>query len=394
MHLEHLGIAVSDAAPLAGLIRDLLGRDVYKTEVVEREGVRTHFISAASAGGARPPKLELLEATSAESPVSRHIERRGEGMHHLAFEVGDIRAAMQKARELGIRVLADEPKAGADGKVIAFLHPRDTHGVLIELCESIRTEPEWQHINHGDGSLAVQISGPEGAPPLLVLHGALGSTELETDRLVRHWEQTFRVYALDFEAHGRSSPVAGQTLTFDRFTDNASAVLEAFDLHDVRVFGFSMGGGVALFAALRHPDRISRFAVHGVNVQWDEKEVRDMVFPMAPERMEAAAPRWAQRLADVHGADNWRDLVHRMIDFTRHLPNNPFPDELLQRITQPTLVSTGDSDRYFPLRHAFHLRETLPNARLWVIPGLDHPIQGVDAEAFSNQIANYLLSDG
>jgi len=100
----------------------------YKTEAVEREGVMTSFFRMGES------KIELLEATSPDSPIARFIEKKGEGIHHIAFEVEDIYAEMERLKGEGFTLLHPEPKPGADNKLICFLHPRDTNGVLIELC--------------------------------------------------------------------------------------------------------------------------------------------------------------------------------------------------------------------------------------------------------------------
>jgi methylmalonyl-CoA epimerase len=127
--LEHIGIAVRDIAAANKLFAGLLGRDPYKVEEVESEGVRTSFFEI---GGV---KIELLEATRADSPIARFIEKRGEGIHHLAFEVADIDQSLKHYQEQGYELINKEAKAGADNKMIAFLHPRSTGGVLVELCK-------------------------------------------------------------------------------------------------------------------------------------------------------------------------------------------------------------------------------------------------------------------
>lgn len=133
IRLEHIGIAVRDADAITELYEQLLGLRPYKAETVEREGVRTHFLQAGTA------KLELLEALGPDSPVAKYLDKRGEGLHHLAFEVADIHAEMQRLRDLGFTPLSDEPRPGADGKLIFFLHPKQTHGVLVEFCQSVNT---------------------------------------------------------------------------------------------------------------------------------------------------------------------------------------------------------------------------------------------------------------
>ena len=126
--IEHLGVAVADEAAAIARYTRLLGAGPYKEELVEREGVKTIFFQAG------PNKIELLVATRPDSPVAKFIEKRGEGLHHVAFAVGDIRAEMARLRAEGFELLADAPKPGADGKEIVFLHPRSTGGVLVELC--------------------------------------------------------------------------------------------------------------------------------------------------------------------------------------------------------------------------------------------------------------------
>ena len=128
IELDHIGIAVEDAGEVQQLFKDLLSTEVYKTEDVGSQGVRTHFIHAGSA------KLELLESLSPDSAVARFIAKRKEGIHHMAFEVSNIKATWQRVKRLGYTPL-NEPTPGADNKQIFFLHPKETHGMLIEFCQ-------------------------------------------------------------------------------------------------------------------------------------------------------------------------------------------------------------------------------------------------------------------
>lgn len=127
--IEHLGIAVKDLQRANEVFTALFGEQPYKEETVEREGVRTSFFKAG------PNKIELLEATRPDSPIARYIEKKGEGIHHIAFAVEDVRAEMSRLEKAGFRLLSEEPKAGADNKLIAFVHPKSANGVLIELCQ-------------------------------------------------------------------------------------------------------------------------------------------------------------------------------------------------------------------------------------------------------------------
>ncbi|MEZ4944980.1 MAG: methylmalonyl-CoA epimerase [Cyclobacteriaceae bacterium] len=127
--IEHIGIAVKNMEESNRLFSKLLGKEPYKIEEVASEGVRTSFFDV---GGV---KIELLEATNADSPIAKFIEKKGEGVHHLAFAVDDINKSIAAKVEEGFRVINDNPKEGADNKIIAFLHPKSTNGVLVELCQ-------------------------------------------------------------------------------------------------------------------------------------------------------------------------------------------------------------------------------------------------------------------
>lgn len=127
--IEHIGIAVKSLEKSNPLFAALLGKAHYKVEEVKSEGVKTSFFDVG------PNKIELLEATNPESPVAKFIAKKGEGVHHIAFSVTDIKAEITRLKAEGFTVLNEEPKLGADNKLVAFLHPKTTNGVLIELCQ-------------------------------------------------------------------------------------------------------------------------------------------------------------------------------------------------------------------------------------------------------------------
>ncbi len=127
--IEHLGIAVKDAAASIEVFNKLFNTTPYKTEPVESEHVNTVFYQVG------PNKIELLEATHPDSAIAKFIEKKGEGIHHIAFEVTDIYAEMERLKSEGFVLLNEQPKQGADNKLICFLHPKSSNGVLIELCQ-------------------------------------------------------------------------------------------------------------------------------------------------------------------------------------------------------------------------------------------------------------------
>ncbi len=130
--IEHIGIAVKDLEVSNALFAKLFGTPAYKTEKVASEGVKTSFFMNG------PNKIELLEATNADSPIAKFIEKKGEGIHHIAFDVEDIVSEIARLKAEGFTVLNETPKKGADNKLVAFLHPKTTNGVLIELCQEIK----------------------------------------------------------------------------------------------------------------------------------------------------------------------------------------------------------------------------------------------------------------
>ena len=126
--VEHIGIAVRDLTTSIPLFERLLDTHCYKTEEVDSEKVTTAFFKKGET------KIELLQGQGPDSVITRFIEKKGEGMHHIAFDVADIHAEMKRLKEAGFTLLNEQPRTGADNKLICFLHPKDTHSVLIELC--------------------------------------------------------------------------------------------------------------------------------------------------------------------------------------------------------------------------------------------------------------------
>lgn len=132
LKIEHIGIAVKNIEQSNDLFTKLFGKAPYKLEKVVSEGVSTSFFQLGDS------KIELLEATDENSPIAKFIEKKGEGIHHIAFEVADIHSEMKRLQAEGFTLLSEQPKKGADNKLICFLHPKGTNGVLIELCQEIK----------------------------------------------------------------------------------------------------------------------------------------------------------------------------------------------------------------------------------------------------------------
>ena len=129
--IEHIGIAVKNLEKSNVLFAKLFGKSPYKSEEVLSEGVRTSFFQTGT------NKIELLEATDSDSPIAKFLEKKGEGIHHIAFDVSDIYAEIDRLKSEGFVLINEIPRKGADNKLVAFLHPKNTNGVLIELCQEI-----------------------------------------------------------------------------------------------------------------------------------------------------------------------------------------------------------------------------------------------------------------
>jgi methylmalonyl-CoA/ethylmalonyl-CoA epimerase len=127
--IEHIGIAVSDLDKSNDLFTRLLGKAHFKTEIVAGEGVETSFFQVGET------KVELLQATRTDSPIAKYLEKKSEGVHHIAFDVEDIIEEIKRLKDAGFEILNETPKQGADNKLVVFLHPRSTNGVLVELCQ-------------------------------------------------------------------------------------------------------------------------------------------------------------------------------------------------------------------------------------------------------------------
>lgn len=132
LKVEHIGIAINSLARSIPLFEKLLNTSCYKTEKVESENVNTAFFQQGDT------KIELLESTSPDGVISKYLEKKGEGIHHIAFEVTDIQAEMERLRNQGFILLNEKPKPGADNKLVCFLHPKSTGGVLVELCQEVK----------------------------------------------------------------------------------------------------------------------------------------------------------------------------------------------------------------------------------------------------------------
>lgn len=130
MHIDHIGIAVSDLESAIKIYETILNKSCFKREIVESEKVETAFFQTGAS------KVELLGATCDDSVIAKYVAKKGQGLHHIAFEVDNIISELERLRSQGFTILNEKPKEGADNKLVAFIHPKDNTGVLVELCQS------------------------------------------------------------------------------------------------------------------------------------------------------------------------------------------------------------------------------------------------------------------
>ncbi len=375
--LEHVGIAVG-GDDLERLLSDLLGLIVYKTEAVEAQGVETRFADAGA-------KVEFLRALSDMSPVAKFIDKRGPGVHHLAFRVDDLTAALGRAREAGVAVIG-EPSPGADGLRIAFLHPRDTHGVLIELCETRPDAlPTPTLIATSAGAVAANSWPSEtDAPPLVLLHGAGAATAIETQHLARLMQPSRPVVALDLPGHGASDK--HEVLTTRLFIDGASEAIASMR-EPIDLFGFSLGGAVALSVAQRLSSQVQRLAVHATAIDWDTNLVAAMLGRIDASAIRSRSPGGWQKLNEAHQG-HAAGVFGSLHPFVRSLAQQPiFSSELLP--TLPILVSSGGTDELFDLSHVLHLHRHLSGSQLAVLPGIGHRLGPDEAAALAPMLRRF-----
>lgn len=267
INLEHVGIAVDDASSSLAMIADVLLKSPYKSESLETDGVRTYFLPAGSA------KLELLESLSTDSPIARFVRKRGPGLHHLAFEVDDIHGTHDRLVEAGVRVIDDAPRPGADGKLIFFVHPEDTGGVLFEFCQVSRSILTDIEIGDTGRRFRLRHAGRALSPPTLVVNDAFKNVEMLAARL----EQSTNVL------------VPYEETPFD-----GSALLDAAGLDRVHLVASARH-----FRHLNLPSERLRSTVLVVNDEEDglpahKNVLENMLIAASPTHAPAAARLWSE----------------------------------------------------------------------------------------------------
>lgn len=339
--LEHIGIAVSDPTRVRSLLSELLGLEAYKIETVESERIDTHFI------GADGVKLELLETHDADSVIGRFLERRGGGIHHLAFEVERLETVLERASRLGLKPVNAEPKEGADGKRVFFLHPKETYGILIEICESDRFTGSKLTVPVPHGDVTVFRAGSEESFPILLFHDAGSSSLRDFAGVMALLEPYVQVLAFDAPGHGESSGRSPDSHFLQGAGKQALAVLDHLEIDEAVVAGTGVGAAAAAAVAVQDGSRVRGLAFIDPNFLTTDEEIAS-----------------ATRRAEEASGDAIPELASHLKETMHAAAESAVSMEMVRDVSCPCLVcSMRPSDRGRTLR----LQEDLPDASLAVV---------------------------
>jgi len=223
---------------------------------------------------------------------------------------------------------------------------------------------------------------------LLLLHGALGSKN-QFDELKEILQQNFEVFAMNFEGHG-GLPVENK-FSIDLFSNNVLAFLKENNLEKIHVFGYSMGGYVAMNLAVNHPTLISKIITLGTKFNWTSEGVEKEVQLLNPGIIEVKVPKFAHQLAEIHSDDNWKIVMQRTADMMYGLGNGKkIQLHQLEKVKQDVLITVGGKDVMVTIKESESVAEVLVNGELLVIDEFQHPIEKVDKQKLASIIYNFI----
>lgn len=224
---------------------------------------------------------------------------------------------------------------------------------------------------------------------ILLLHGAIGAKD-QFAALKELLSTEFEVHTMNFTGHGEGK-IPDVPFTMDMFAKDILAYLDKNDISEINIFGYSMGGYAALYAALNNPGRIIRIVTLATKFEWTPEIADREVKMLDAEKMKVKVPKFAAELAKRHGESNWETVLGKTIELMRGLGNNNvLGSEKLKKINNEVLVGIGDSDKMVSLEETIAAFRTLPNANLLVLPATPHPIEQVDNERLAEVIKRYV----
>ncbi len=231
----------------------------------------------------------------------------------------------------------------------------------------------------GDGSLIYfETHGqPEGGETLLLVPGLLGAISGQWRSFLKPLGQRYHIILADFRGHGRSVN-NDLHLVPEQMVEDLIGLLENLSVESVHVAGYDFGGYLGLMLLLYRPRLVETLLMHATKFYWTDQAAAAMRQQLHPDHMLRLAPAYASRLSEAHGATRWRPLVRQAADLARYLAQNPLSEAALRRVQAPVVVSVGDRDELVPVQEAFRLSRALPDGRLLVLPGVQHPFRALD----------------
>jgi pimeloyl-ACP methyl ester carboxylesterase len=215
--------------------------------------------------------------------------------------------------------------------------------------------------------------------PILLLHGAIGAKD-QLQPLAAALEVQYKVHAIDFSGHGKEAFPDAQ-LSMQLFAEDVLKYMDTNGLDKVSIFGYSMGGYVALYLAKHHPERIDKVITLATKFHWDDATAQKETGMLDPEKIEAKLPAFAATLAQRHAGKDWKEVLHRTADMLRALgEDNTLKPGDYADIQSPSLILLGDRDKMVGLEETLAVYKELPNAQMGLLPGTAHPIEQVDVE--------------
>ncbi|MCP2043054.1 alpha/beta fold hydrolase [Pontibacter sp. HSC-36F09] len=229
-------------------------------------------------------------------------------------------------------------------------------------------------------------------PDLLLLHGALGAAST-LQPLQQLLEADFNVHVLNFQGHGGST-LSQDPFRIELFAEDVLRYLDQHQLQQVDIFGYSMGGYVALYLALQHPDRVGRIFTLATKFAWNPETAAKEVKMLQPEKVQEKVPTFAAVLNGRHRPNDWQEVMRRTADMMQHLGNSPLlTEETLSRISVPVRISVGDRDNMVSLQETAWAYQHLPNASLQVFPNTHHPLEKVNLSQLLHELGQFFGKD-
>lgn len=225
--------------------------------------------------------------------------------------------------------------------------------------------------------------------PLLLLHGAIGA-RTQLNNIEQQLSEHYNVYKLDFSGHG-GKPFANQPFSIELFADEVLAALDNDGLQKVSIFGYSMGGYVAMMLAKKHPERIEKVVTLATKFHWDEPTAEKELKMLNADKIEEKLPDFAKSLSDRHAPNDWKDVLKRTRDMLTEMgKDNPLKLDDYMSIDTPSLVMLGDRDKMITLQETIDVYKALPHAQMAMLPATPHPIEQVNTEALIFHIKQFI----